>query len=173
MQGGALEVVLSNTYALTDAHQRLGILKEFFEQCFFGAEAGTPSVERLHQFVSLHEYAAEHASYLEPWVKHFSASLTSGTLYQRMNELHDALKAVPVLTLYTPVLLGRDEVDALGPKVRTLVGKPVLLDLHLDANLFAGCAFVWNGVYHNYGLAYLIERKKEAFINLLAQYDRN
>ena len=173
MQEGSLAVVLKNTYTVLDVYQRLSVLKEFYEQAFYGADAGAPTVERFRAFAQGNVHASLHAPHLEPWITHFSATITAGTLYQRINELHEGLKSVPILTLYVPVVLGALEVDALGPRVRSLVGKDLLMDVHLDPALFGGAAFVWNGVYHNYGLTHLIERRRDAFVNLLAQYGRS
>lgn len=173
MPENTLDIVLGNTYTVGTAHQRIALLKEFFEFSFYGSEPGTPTLERFNAFVRERNVEPTHAEAVAAWGAKLFGTVTAGTLYAGLNALLESLKHVPVLTLYTPVKFPPEQMSALGSRIRGLAGQMLLIDDHTDPYLFVGCGFVWNGMYHNYGLPFFFERKREELSTLITRYGSN
>lgn len=171
--GDQLAIVLKNTYTTSAVQQRIALLKEFLEFSFYGAGGGQPSVELLNVFVTEHGVDPQHAEALRQWGPSLWGTITTGTLYQALNALLAQVKTVPVLTLYTPVKFGPPDMAKLGEHIRNLTGKTLIIDDHVDTDLIVGCAFVLNGVYHEYSFPFFVGRKKEEFMTLITRYGRN
>lgn len=165
-----LDLVLTNCYTTSAIQQRIALLKEFFEYAFYGTEARHPTQELFNDFVNVKEVELEHATAVREWGQHFFGTVTAGTLYSQINGLLNDLKEVPVLTLYTPVKFSHEEIESLGKRIRILSGKKLLLDDRVDVYLSVGCAFVWNGVYHDYSLPFFFGRKREELTTLITRY---
>lgn len=164
-----LEIVLTNTYTVVDVHQRLALLKEFFEHAFYAGAPQTPTVELFDTFSPSVDFGADAVAAVRAWSQLFGV-VTSGTLYQYLNQMAASLTTIPVLTLYMAVRMPVEEIPVLGEKIRNVIGAKVLVDMHLQPHLYAGCAFVWNDRYYDYSLPRLLERKRDALTNLVSSH---
>lgn len=160
MEENQINNILGNTYTATAAYQRIAILKEFLEHVLYDKGGRQPSAELFDVFVSEHGIESIHAQAIQEWGPKLWSPITAGTFYAVLNALLASLKEVPILTLYTPVKFPPAEMVTLGKRIRTLVGKVLLIDDHLDPTLSIGCAFVLNGIYHEYGLPFFLLRKR-------------
>jgi len=165
-----LETALSNSYTTSAIQRRIALLKEFFEYAFYATEPRQPTEELFKDFAQVKEIESEHAEAVLMWGQKLFGTVTAGTLYAQINALLNDLKEVPVLTLYTPVKFSHDELAVLGKRIRSLSGKQLLLDDHVDSYLSAGCAFVWNGGYHDYSLSFFLSRKRAELTTLITRY---
>jgi|GEM_PF-2180618 len=166
-----LDVVLSNTYTSAAVQQRIALLKEFLEHVFYGADpGGQPTLERFDAFVKEHGVELVHADAVREWGNALFARVTAGTFYAELNALLNELKSVPVLTLYTAVKFPVPEMARMAQQLRDHLGKTILLDDHVDPQLAVGCAFVWNGIYHDYSWSFFISRKREELATLVRRY---
>lgn len=149
MEQQILDIILKDTFSLTQLKHRLRVLKSYLSQTFFGAagENFTPPAQDSN------------------WLK----SLPQG-FYQNFNQenmadiffgLEKSTTGMPILTMYLTFEPDDATLDKLGLFTRKNLNLPsLLLDIRLDHRLIAGVALVWKGVYLDYSLRARIEEKR-------------
>ena len=170
MDNHLLQTILQNTYTWTDLHHRFGLLQEFLEKETFLEHRQKTIGKSLDEFLTdAGESSADKAAFLE-WGEAFYNSFTTENTYSKLSELAVAIEELPVLTLYVAVFLPPEEVEKLALWVRTNIGPNVVIDLLVDAELAIGCAFVWEGVYHDFSLKYFMHQHREEFVKKIREY---
>lgn len=170
---GALPAtILKNTYSVTDLYTRLDMLQRFFEHYFF--ESGEPKGERGKLFSEFYKDADAdvrfHVDAVAVWDGTAFESFTEQNLHARMQELKQAIAAVPMLTLYVPAHFTSAQIEPIGIWCRAYVQSNVLLDLHVDPDVVGGCAFVHNNAYHDISFSYFVEKERAALMQLVQKY---
>lgn len=141
-----LNIILKNTYSLTQLNHRLSILKAYL-------------VENLFASVQMKQLQPQDLSWLQSLPDTYFQSFNKDNIYSVFNQLESQKKALKLLTIYLTFEPDDATLAQIGETARKLFGN-LLLDIKLDPNLIAGAALVWKGVYRDYSLRSKIEQKK-------------
>ncbi len=149
MEQPILDIILKDTYSLSQLKHRLRILKSNLLKTFFGGES---------QDLSL---ATQDLNWLKSLPESFYQKFTKDNIYQILSDLEKEIPNLPTLTVYLTFEPDDATLAQLGSVARKTFSSPSLvLDIKLDLNLIAGAALVWKGVYKDYSLRAKIESKK-------------
>lgn len=155
-----LKELIETTYTKDDLHRKTMLLQEFFSKYFFETGERPPLKDALKRF--LEEVAAEPhiAESLLALPDESLTHITQESFQGVLDEINKAVAHAPEAVLYVPVELPAAEVQRLCEWFRKNVVSDVYLDMSVDGNVIGGCAFVWNGVYHDFSLRYYLEAHK-------------
>ncbi len=171
MLDSALDKILNNTFTKQDLYSRLGVVKECLENILFTAEDdGTSRVFLCAQFAK-ETGRPEMASFIEEWGTEVLDVFTADELYNQIEELKQKAEALPTVVLYVPVLLENKEVERVGRWCRGELDSRVMIDLMIDPRAIGGCAFVWQGKYHDFSLNYFLNKHSGEIRDLIKSYD--
>lgn len=144
-----LNIILQNTYSLSQLKHRLGLLKAYLEQQIFGGQTSPAA--------------------LDPWINTLDKNLLSGfnkdNLSLTFENLQTQISNLETLTLYLNFEPDESTLTQLGEMVRKTFGRTIMMDIKYDPNLIAGAALVWRGLYKDYSLRSKIEAKKGEILN--------
>lgn len=142
-----LNIILQNTYSLTQLKHRLNLLKAYLEGQIFG-------IEKPQTF----------SSQEDPWIKNLPQNLLSefnkDNLTLSFENIQKQILGLETLTLYLTFDPDELTLTQLGEHIRKTFGRIIMLDIKYDPNLIAGVALVWRGLYKDYSLKSKIEEKK-------------
>ncbi|PJC30547.1 hypothetical protein CO050_06015 [Candidatus Roizmanbacteria bacterium CG_4_9_14_0_2_um_filter_38_17] len=77
---------------------------------------------------------------------------TKEDLYSKIKEYTKKIKELPELTLLLPFIPDEPNLAMLTNWLRKEINTSLLVNIKLDAHLGAGCAFIIDGVYHDYSI---------------------
>jgi F0F1-type ATP synthase delta subunit len=104
------------------------------------------------------------------WGEPVLAAFTREDVHKKMIDLHAAIEDLPLLTLYIPMEFSSAEMTTIGQWCRTQCDQSILLDVHIDAHVVGGCAFVWNDTYHEFSFRSRIKEQAGVITNTLSSY---
>lgn len=132
--------ILAHSFTKSDALHKLYELELYLNNRIFKSGKGEDSEQQSFNpfFSSLSE--------------EFLNQFTPSNIATEFRKSEKEIAALPVMTIYTPSLLDRNDLQSVGEKVREDFGKDVLLDLRVNPDLLAGCAIVWEGKYLDFSL---------------------
>ena len=90
-------------------------------------------------------------------------------LHQQLDEIAQVTDQVPRIKLYVPVLFDQTQLREIGTWVRNEIGEHTLLQLSVDAASVGGATVIWNGVRHEFSLAYFLQQHRQEVISNLRQ----
>jgi hypothetical protein len=166
MNSSQLSTVLSSTYIKADVLRRIHIIREYLEQRFF-----TPGEKHeLPEYLDIAKIDPDDKNALITWGSTFFNQFTKENAYSILDLMTQEVKNLPIINMYVPVGLPHEDVGKLGTWVRQNVNASVLIELHIDASTFGGCAFAWNGVYYDYTLRHYMRKKTESIRKIISDY---
>ena len=136
------QIILNNTYTKSDFLKRLTIIREYLEAKFF-----TDSQLSFSDFLDKLKVSLYEREALIRFDDSFFGLFTKDNLYQLIKGLTENLKSLPLLTLYTPVMLDDLQLDELGKWFRQNLNPELIMDIRINPLLVSGCAYVWKGKY--------------------------
>lgn len=166
-----LQEFIATTYTRSDIHYKTMLLKEFFSKTFFAEEKKGSIKVSLGNFLEKENVPKDISDELISLSDTFLNSVTRETFERVCSELEKGIQNIPSLVVYTPVLLSKDEVKKLSIWFRKNVAPTMLMDIKVDINVIGGCAFVWNGVYHDYSLRYFLDQHRTEIKTLMRGYN--
>ncbi len=161
--------LFEHTYTKDNFHRKVLLLEEFFEKYFFQEHEEGSIKEHLKHFLFDQNTGEYLRNSLLSLSDDFFAQFRRDTFRSILDSLKEEERTLPYLKIYVATLLPPVEVEKLGVWCRENVAPNIFLDLEVDSKVVGGCAFVWNGVYHDYSLAYYINKHKKEIRGLLAQ----
>ena len=159
--------LLNTTYTKDNLHRKVTLLEEFFELFYFKDHKEGRVKERLKDFLIEEQIGEYLRSNLLMLSDGFFTSITADNFRDVLVSVKEEEKNLPHLTLYVATILPPVEVEKLGKWAREHIAPGLFLDLEIDSNVVGGCAFVWNGIYHDYSLSYYIDQKRKEIRGLL------
>lgn len=142
-----LNIILKDTFTLTQLKTRVRVLKSNLLKTFFGGETKlTLSPQDL--------------SWLKSLPPSFYQQFTKDNVYKIFVDLENKIQNLKLLTIYLTFEPDDVVVKEIGIMVRKTFGSFLPLDIKYDPTLIAGCALVWKGVYRDYSLRAKIEERK-------------
>ena len=159
--------LLDTTFTKDNLHRKVVLLEEFFQNYFFKEEVQGSLKDRLKDFL-IEEGVGE-------YIRSSLLSLSEGFYLQfaadNFRKVLDAIKEEESnrahITIYVATILPPIEVQKLGKWARENIAPGIFLDLQIDGSVVGGCAFVWNGVHHDYSLGYYINKHRTEVRSLL------
>ncbi len=152
-----LTIILKDTFTLTQLKTRLKALKVYLIKEFFGGDI---------------EQSPSDLNWLSNLPQSLYQQFTKDNVYKTFEDIEEAVHTLPVLTVYLTFEPNENSLYQIGSFVRKLYATSLLLDIKLDLNLLAGCAFVWKGVFRDYSLRAKLEEKKPEIINNFKKFLR-
>ena len=141
-----LQIILKDTYSLSQLKHRLSVLKTSLEQTFFGGEE-----KILNQADQV-------------WVKSLPTGLLQNfdknNIVTIFEDLKKGINKLQILTIYLSFDPDEAAISQIGEFAKKTFQTPHLLDIKYDPGLIAGCSLVWKGIYKNYSLKSKIDEKK-------------
>lgn len=144
-----LNIILKNTYSLTQYKHRLQVLKTRLLQEFFGGNGENPAV-------TTHDN-----NWLISLPEDFYKQFNKDNVYDIFSGLEKLVSKLQILTMYLTFEPDEITLSQLGQAARTSFGFPaLLLDIKLNPNLIAGAALSWKGRLRDYSLKSRLEEKR-------------
>ncbi len=152
-----LNIILQNTYTLSQLKHRISALKAFLEQQFFGG------IKDLSQ-IDINWINSLSPTFLQNFNKDNLASVFEG-LQRQITQLQ-------TLTLYLTFDPDIESIQQIGEFARRTFSPLIMLDIKYDPNLIAGTALVWKGVYKDYSLRSKIDARKGEILESFKKFLR-
>lgn len=173
MADAPLQSLLSTTYTKENFHRKVMLLSEFFSKRFFKEHKEESLKDSFRVFMSENNVGEALQQSLLNLPDDFFAYFTAENLNDTLKSLEEEVEQKPLLTLYVPTILPPSEVEKLGNWVRENIQQGLFLDLRVDAAVVGGCAFVWNGVHHDYSFKQHFEEKRNEIRNLVRSFSND
>jgi hypothetical protein len=143
-----VQILTANTFTVGDMRRRLGLLQECVELALFTDET-TDAVTAIKAAI-LERGREDDVAAVTAWDEALFSLFTATNIAEHMSALHEAVDALPELTLYIPVSFPEKELADIAVWCREECAPLLLLDVHIDPKVVGGCAFVWNDAYHDF-----------------------
>ena len=161
-----LETILKTSYSKVEIYRRIRLWRSFLESEFFGK--GKKS--SLSEFLKKEAADPEDAKVMDDWGDGFFDTFTKDNAYEITDALTEAIKNLPLVNLYVPFEPGQKDIEAYGVWFRANVDQYMILEVHLDASVFGGCAFSIDGRYYDYSLRHRLETKTNQIHDILGRF---
>jgi hypothetical protein len=160
------ETIIATTYTKAEIYRRIRLLREYLEEKFYGKEKAVDFAAFLNKKgISKSDYEV-----MMSWPEDMLTSFEKSNAYDLIDGLVATIKARPVVTLYIPFDPPPAETAKLGSWFRKTVHVHVIIDLHVDLTTFGGCAFAYEGIYHDYSLGYYMQKHRDEIRGLITNY---
>jgi len=143
-----LQTLCATTYTVADMRRRLGLLQEGAEVALFNNQT-TDTVAAIKAAISERGNERDVAIMME-WTDDMFSQFTASNIRERIIALQQAVDALPVMTLYIPVVFPTTDLAAMATWCRDECAPQLLFDVRIDPKMAGGCAFVWNDTYHDF-----------------------
>lgn len=154
-----LNIILKDTYSLTQFNHRFRMVKSNLLTAFFGGPAESMNPQDLNWLQSLPEG--------------FYHQFTKDNVYDLLGKLENKNSRLMLLTMYLTFEPDDAAVNQIGAVARKTLGLPfLLLDIKFDPGLIAGAALAWKGVYQDYSLRAKIEARKQEILQEFKKFLR-
>ena len=141
-----LNIILKDTYSLTQFKHRVRLLKSNLLETFFGG--GSENLSSVTQ----------DSNWLKSLPASFYQKFNKDNVYSILADLEKTTTNLPILTMYLAFEPDDASINQLGVLTRQTFGLSfLLLDIKFDHSLIAGAAFSWKGIYKDYSLRAKIE----------------
>jgi hypothetical protein len=158
-------ILLETTYTKTDYLRRVRIIREYLEERFFKGND-----LRFPDYLGLIKASQHDREAFSMWNDEIMRFFTKDNVYTLINSLAENIKVLPVLTVYLPVNLDDYQIDELGKWFRKSLSPILIMDIHCNPAIISGCAYVWNGKYHDFSLHKLIDIKQDIVNRIISEY---
>lgn len=142
------DIILKDTYSLSQLKHRLRILKSNLLKTFFGSESENIPL------------SAQDLDFLKSLPENFYEKFNKDNVYQKFTELDQKINTLDILTMYLPFETDEATVNQISLFARKTFRPTLILDIKLDPNLIAGTSLVWKGIMRDYSLRAKIQEKK-------------
>jgi len=171
MSDNTPHALLETTYTKENFHRKAMLLKEFFSKRFFQEHTDVPLKDDLGNFLDENNVGEALRNSLLSLPDEFFHYFTKDNINNVIKDLENEVDNRPKLTLYVPTVLPPTEVENLGKWTRGNIQENLFIDLQIDASVVGGCAFVWNGVHHDYSFKYYFDKNLAEVKNLVRSFD--
>ncbi|OGG32434.1 hypothetical protein A3I51_02595 [Candidatus Gottesmanbacteria bacterium RIFCSPLOWO2_02_FULL_38_8] len=158
-------IILSKTYTKTDYLRRVTLIREYLERRIY-KEPELLFPDYLNM-IAASQFDVKALSHLDV---HFFNLFTKDNLYLLINGLMDALRTLPVLTLYLAVILDEIQMDELGIWFRNNLNPELIIDVRCNPTIVSGCAYVWNNNYKDLSLHNFLSQKENIINKIIDAY---
>jgi len=161
-----LETILTTSFTKVDAHRRIRLWREFLEQKYFGKGKKAALLEYLKkQEVSVSDIEA-----IDSWGEGFYDTFTKDDAYELTDILTESLKSLALISIYVPYEATDDDHKKFGMWVRANIDKYALIEIHVDSQVFGGCAVSVDGRYYDFSLRHRLETHTQDIHGILEKY---
>jgi len=143
-----LQAICATTYTVADMRRRLGLLQEGAEVALFNNQ--TTDVAAAIKTAITNRGKESDVVVMMEWEDAMFAQFTASNIRKRITALQQAVDALPIMTLYIPVAFPKKDLAAMAMWCREECAPQLLFDVRIDPKVAGGCAFVWNGTYHDF-----------------------
>ncbi len=155
-----LNIILRDTYSLTQLKHRLNVLKSYLLKALFGNQE------------ILAPLSKEDLTWLKSLPETFYQQFNKDNVYTAFANLHMQISKLTTLTIYLAFEPDEAALTQIGSYARKSFGTTLLLDTRFDPRLTAGCALSFKGIYKDYSLRSKIEEKKAEILEGFKRYLR-
>lgn len=161
-----ISTIIANTFTTADLNRRLSYIREFGQEIVYHPDDKISLTDFLESKLAAISDIATFTILGDNALSGFDKD----NIYGIINNLEADLKNLPVITVYLPYPPETDEIVRLGKWFRTAMNNDVLMDLKVNKELLAGCAFVWKGIYHEFTLHFFMKKSREALLKIFESY---
>jgi hypothetical protein len=164
------EILIAETYTERMFRRQVAALQTFLEMKLFANQNTGSLEETLVSFFALHKELGDLEQLFKSRGQAFYDVFTAGNMYDILGTLNELFESVPVITLYLPTVLPREQLVEIGKWLREHVNPLTVMHVTVESSLGAGCAFVWKGVYHDFSLRYFMKKHELELRNLIREH---
>jgi len=154
-----LNIILINTYTLSELRHRVSALKSFLEQHFFGGVKPT-------------DLSDKDTAWINSLPSTFLQSFNKDNLSTVFESLQREITQLKTLTLYLTFDPDSQTDEQIGEYVKANFKERLILDIKYNPNLIAGAGLVWKGVYKDYSLKSKIDQRKMEILESFKKFLR-
>lgn len=154
-----LSIMLSNTYTKADFKRRLRIVREYIEAT--GFTTGGKKTTIAAWLKTKNEPIVDTLA-VTTWSNDIDDILHTKNIYQLAEHLEKRVNELPIVTIYLPFTPPEDEIPHIGEWARKNLDPNVLLETRIDQYVTGGCGIVWNGVYRDFALNFMMDKQRDA-----------
>ncbi len=154
-----LNIILKDTYTVSQLKRRVRMLQYYFQQKFFQSA--------INEAIS-----PEDAAWFKTLPASFLNLFNKDNLSQIIAQLSSQINKMPVITVFLPFEASEGTLDQIGIKARSLFNPALVLDIKYNPSLTAGCAISWKGIYKDFSLHSRIEERKPAILESFKKFLR-
>ena len=162
-----IDTIVTTTFIRKDIDRRLGMLREYLEGKFF---TGKTADVTFIAYLATQKISEEDREILPVWEHIITNTVTKDNFYDFFDSVNQRFKELPTVKLFIPFIPTSTDAHEFGIWFRKQVDPRIILELHEEPSLVAGCAFVWQGVYREYSLRYFLRQKIDVINTIFTSY---
>lgn len=153
-----MDKVLQDTYTQTALQKRLRVLRDYLlHKLFVSLDEKADSLKGVNLTVTDLQWVYSLGT-------DFLNEFDRNNVYQKLQALEEEVKKLPFLTLYLSFEPNDDAIRLLGTFLRKEFTHNMIFESKLNPDLIGGCGVVWKGIYKDYSVKSLIDRKHEEIL---------
>lgn len=164
-----LKAITANTYSRSDLAYRIGVVKEFLEYVYFTVHDTHATTAAIEPFAKDTRKPAADIAFLRTLPDEVLGAFEQNSFYDVLTDITNLSKRLPELSLTLPIVLPRDDVEAIGEWARRMINPDIVLEISVDSTLSAGCQIVWKDRLYNYTLERYLRAHREELTNKVAR----
>ncbi len=152
-----LDIILTNTYTLSDLKHRLRILKEYLETRFFNKTGPN-------------EISPADSKWFSTLSKDFFDQFNKDNFSQIFERLEKEIDKITPLVIYLSFDIDEQIKTRISSWLRQNLTQKIIFETRFDPNLIGGVALTFNGIYKDYSLRSKINEQKELILQEFKNY---
>lgn len=150
-----LEIILKNTYSLSQLKRRIRALKEYLSVKIY-------STKDVSQYLPAGRQGLDEqdAKWIKSLPEDFLSRFSSDNISTIFSDIEAEIQKLPILTIFISIEATEEVSEQIGTFIRNNFSTFKLIETKYDPSLIAGCALSQNGVYRDYSLRASVEEKK-------------
>ncbi len=174
------KTLLATTYTKAQSLRRLRLIQDFLNFWVFTPHDQAESTQKISEFIANEtnitpadqQWALQFFTDFVPRIGNLSDQLHRNQVLSTLQQAEENLAKTEILKLYIPFDMPGDQILRLGQWVKTNISPLVLMELHFNGELLAGCAMSWKGVYRDYSLGGQIAQNRAEILQSLTSFKR-
>lgn len=165
-----VNMIVSNTYTVQDLERRLGVLRGCVEAALF-TETDMPYLEECAVYLDTHASAVD-AHAVREWGESVLNAFSQSNVRTLIKKIQTMAEELPILTIYVPCEFSDPEIKPISEWCRKEESQHMMLDVHVDAAVVGGCAFIAGDTYQEISFTTRLQESPQLITNLLSGYAR-
>lgn len=174
------KTLLATTYTKAQSLRRLRLIQDFLNYWVFTPHDQNEANQKITEFITNEtnitpadqQWAIQFFTDFVARVGDLSDQMHRTQILSTLEAAQNNIAKTEILKLYIPFDMPGDQLLRLGQWVKTNISPLVLMEIHYNGALLAGCAMSWKGVYRDYSLGGKVAQNRAEIIQSLTTFKR-
>lgn len=164
-----ISILISNTYTKTGFLRRMSLLRSLLDKKNYSSP--DKRMKKVEEFLKEKDAKEDDIEAVRSWVHGLGNKLDGRGFHATLNSLTEAMRSLPTVSLFVPILMPESELEKIGKWFRKYVTETMMLDVRVDPSYIGGCGIVYRGYFKDMSLRRLFLEKREEITQLIDGYE--